>query len=204
MENPRWILLAVCVIGMRAMKSFSIAADVKSVVISTLCCNSGVVLAYVTDEGYSLLVEDEGASIPKSIMAVKNNSGIDAKIKSNKLGDSLTSLVVILHGYCPEVLASTLDRFFLWTQKSWAKYQLYRESLALKKYAKTKRQFAYLLEKKILNLPIKADETEIDSYLDCKTHMGQNWPFMWEVSNVKAIKIGCAGFDCIPFSSYRS
>lgn len=174
-----------------------------------------MVLAYVTDEGYSLLVDDEGASISKSVSIAANKKDGDRENLSgssafltdatNVIIDSLSAMIVAIRSYLPEVIGSLIDRMVLKLQKKWKQYQLHLETLKLKKQAKTKRQFFYLVEKMILNLPIQKDETEIDSYLDCKNHLRklQIWPFMWEVNNVRNDKIGCSGYECIPMSSYR-
>eukprot|EP01069_Polyplicarium_translucidae_P009172 Polyplicarium_translucidae@DN3295_c0_g1_i1.p1 len=71
----------------------------------------------------------------------------------------------------------------------------------IRKMAESKRQVFYLATKYLLGMPIRENETEVQTYLDFK-HGLEIWPFMWEVSNVKQDQIKCADVACVPMSSY--
>eukprot|EP01068_Selenidium_serpulae_P012260 Selendium_serpulae@DN5789_c0_g2_i1.p1 len=75
--------------------------------------------------------------------------------------------------------------------------------MMIKSIAQNKRQFHYMMQKRILGLPIDRNEGEEKSYLDVKRNMEGRWPFMLEVSDVKSDKIMYDGYRCYPMSSYN-
>lgn len=197
LETPRWIIFTVSLIG--------------------------VLLAYVTDEGCSLLVDyneaqekpkytSSSGGTPNSMSPKKAGyaSSVRSPVKPTKpLKGGSCSLSLwrkyadaFQEGLLP-LLFAVADSIFVVIRRLYAKASLYRVTLSLKRQARSKRHFFYLMEKKILGLPVHRNETEVDSYLDCKEHLGETWPFMWEVANVKDDKVACSGFDCVPMSSYR-
>eukprot|EP00922_Rhytidocystis_sp_ex-Travisia-forbesii_P024476 GHVS01035925.1.p1 GENE.GHVS01035925.1~~GHVS01035925.1.p1 ORF type:complete len:821 (+),score=212.20 GHVS01035925.1:108-2570(+) len=72
--------------------------------------------------------------------------------------------------------------------------------------SESKRQFFYMLEKKLLKLPIDWEESEIASYLHVKRHLQSKdmWPFMWTVSQINSDdnKITVEGKRAYVMSSY--
>lgn len=174
----------------------------------------------MTDEGYSLLYDDEANLKPKSVVSSMSpetlsyrtsqiNSTKDSVVESTlfrvcrMIGGWSSFCLLMLHTHLPEFSVDVIKDLRLRCTKIIGKIQLYKEGYYLKRLAKTKRQFFYLLEKKALNVPYTPGETEIDTYLGCKSALKPIWPFMWEVSNVKDAKIKCCNIDCIPMSSYR-
>ncbi len=82
-------------------------------------------------------------------------------------------------------------------------YSLYKKYQRCKALAKSLNHLIILLEKEVLKIPIKPNETEQDSYHDIKQAFQHNWPFMWSVDKTKDQKILVQGkFECFPFSSY--
>eukprot|EP00922_Rhytidocystis_sp_ex-Travisia-forbesii_P007078 GHVS01010340.1.p1 GENE.GHVS01010340.1~~GHVS01010340.1.p1 ORF type:complete len:868 (+),score=146.73 GHVS01010340.1:287-2605(+) len=81
-------------------------------------------------------------------------------------------------------------------------------SVVILKYvvSESKRQFFYMMEKKLLKLPIDWEESEISSYLHVKRHLKSKdmWPFMWTVSNINSEdnKITVNGHRSYVMSSY--
>lgn len=170
-------------------------------------------MACVTDEGYSLLYDDEGGFKPKSVISpIKSEKLTSTKgshlatvlVRAYRVISGWSSLcLIMLQTYLPEFTVDKLRSVGFRCTKIINKIQLLREGYYLKRLARTKRQFFYMLEKRSLNIPVIPGETEIDSYLDCKTALKNIWPFMWEVANVKDTKIKCCNIDCVPMSSYR-
>lgn len=191
------------------------------IVVVVLCV--GVMLAYVTDEGYSLLLDEvqqhsklynqkvnrhqgnkpqqqqQDTASPNPPITADGGGGSPSHSMLMLKKWSLTALYV-LRICLPESLA---DQFFMKIQARFPGCRLHLECIKLKKLARTKRQFTYMLQKNLKGVPIIPQESEIESYLDIKEGMGETWPFMWEVSDVKSEKIRCAGYECIPMSSYR-
>lgn len=166
------------------------------------CFDLGVVLAYVTDEGYSLLVEDE--EVTTIVNVKKRLSDSHFGIDSTKINlETVNLIIVAMRQYLPDRLIKKFDSLVSIIQKGLKKYQFYYEGLRLKRIARTKSQLFYMLGKRALNAPIVEGETEIDSYVECKNKYGDTWAFMWEVDHVKKEKIECSGYECVPMSSYR-
>lgn len=74
---------------------------------------------------------------------------------------------------------------------------------ALKSRAQSMNHWMVMLGKKALGIEIRDGESEMDSYLDIRSHIGDKWPYMWEVDNVKSRDaVNVQGVDCKIFSSY--
>lgn len=198
LEGSRWVIIGICVLG--------------------------VLLAFVTDEGYAFLFSSPSASAAvleedstggtakettpasTSSTAASLGGGLTgtSSLADQPAGDHLGGHHLAGHHLAGDHLVrNSLVKYILTkVSKLYALINLYLTSIKLKRIAKSRRHFFYLMEKQILGLPIQPSETEIDSYLDCKRHLGNRWPFMWEVSNVKSDKIACSGVQCVPMSSY--
>eukprot|EP00921_Rhytidocystis_pertsovi_P010149 GHVQ01016246.1.p1 GENE.GHVQ01016246.1~~GHVQ01016246.1.p1 ORF type:complete len:723 (+),score=95.76 GHVQ01016246.1:473-2641(+) len=92
---------------------------------------------------------------------------------------------------------STFQKIYFYTSVFVLKYIL----------SESRRQFFYMMEKKLLNLPIKYRESEVTSYLDVKRYLQSkgSWPFMWEVKGYNEYDddmITCNGIRAYPMSSY--
>lgn len=188
LETPPWILFGVCVVG--------------------------VFLAYITDEGYSSSLFAEAFSykavVSKPIVSHKETlkAGPYTEQKGGlDIGSAFSWSSLLLRAWeaARELLlpsCSIVEAADAQIRRWMRQWDLYRATLSLRRLATSKRHFFYLLEKKTLNLPIRPGESEVDSYLDCKRHVGSSWPFMWEVASVRDPQISCSGYKCVPMSSY--
>ncbi|XP_053990906.1 8-amino-7-oxononanoate synthase-like isoform X1 [Hylaeus volcanicus] len=146
----------------------------------------GVLLAYLTDDGVFY-----PATFSKNTKEKESDQSCASTSCTN-------SLQITLFNYF-----NPFQRWYSLVQNSGFNAFFFVKSLFFNiKQCRTKRHLAYLQQKKYLKLPIRPNETEVDSYLDCKNFMKESWPFMWEVSNVKSEKITCGSHSCIPMSSY--
>eukprot|EP00357_Protocruzia_adherens_P011678 CAMPEP_0115014726 /NCGR_PEP_ID=MMETSP0216-20121206/26274_1 /TAXON_ID=223996 /ORGANISM="Protocruzia adherens, Strain Boccale" /LENGTH=458 /DNA_ID=CAMNT_0002384569 /DNA_START=154 /DNA_END=1530 /DNA_ORIENTATION=- len=78
-------------------------------------------------------------------------------------------------------------------------YQLWK----FRRMAESLNHLQALVTKMQLGVPVRENETEIQSYLDTKRALAKNWPFMWTVKGVRDSKIEVDGdYHCETFSSY--
>eukprot|EP01071_Lankesteria_metandrocarpae_P008957 Lankesteria_metandrocarpae@DN5097_c0_g1_i1.p2 len=165
-----------------------------------LVCVAGVMMAYWSDEDHA---RDFAQKILGSDSRCEKKSQNKDKQSRIPTPSAFTSLCNSLAAVQKSLQQGTIVYDFLSWATSWVQFfQFVWTFRSLKSAANSRRQYVYLMEKQILGIPIKKAETEVNSYLDLKRHMGKNWPFMWEVSEVKDAKIECDGFNCVPFSSY--
>lgn len=133
--------------------------------------------------------------------AVKSHtvSGIahNAAMKNAALAaDTKTPQVSFFVRMLPASIQSLVQK---WIEK--AKFGL--DAAMLKKNSKSMNHWMVMLGKKALGLNIKAGESEIDSYCDIREHLGETWPYMWEVDNVRSRDaVSVQGQECKIFSSY--
>lgn len=69
--------------------------------------------------------------------------------------------------------------------------------------SKTLNHATTLIVKYILDIPLKKDETEVDTYNDIKDHFGDKWPFMKKVCNTRNEMLTVEGKPCRCISSYN-
>lgn len=60
-----------------------------------------------------------------------------------------------------------------------------------------------LISKFIIGLPLKKNETEVDTFNDIKDYFGERWPFMIKVQNTRKEKLLVQGENCKCISSYN-
>lgn len=147
----------------------------------------GVLLAYLTDDG----VFFSSATFSKSSKEKETDHSCASSSCTNPLQITFLNCFSLCQQWYHFIQNSSVNTFLF------VKSLLFND-----KPIHSKRQIAYLQQKQFLKLPIQPNETEVDSYLDCKYFMKENWPFMWEVSNVKSEKITCGSHSCRPMSSY--
>lgn len=234
LEGSRWIIIGICVLGVLlafvtdegyaflfptpASNSSTVepleggTPGATTITSSKKCTNKGDSVVAEGDIIKQQLSDSSGSNTTKSNLSSDTTATTSLEsptpTSATPNGNTVSKLLTLhdVNKMIYATLPGPLKKYADWVGQKFLKLkavvQLYLTSLRLKRLAKSRRHFFYLMEKEILGLPISETETEIDSYLDCKRFLGSKWPFMWEVSNVKADKIACAGQDCIPMSSY--
>jgi 7-keto-8-aminopelargonate synthetase-like enzyme len=88
-------------------------------------------------------------------------------------------------------------------KKQMDKLKIYMEIRPYLKASKSLNHSTTLIGKYITGLPVKLDETEVETFNEIKDHFGEKWPFMKKVENTRATKIRVEGKDCVCISSYN-
>ena len=83
------------------------------------------------------------------------------------------------------------------------KVKLYLDVRPYLKASKSLNHSASLIVKYIYNLPLKENESELDSFSEVQAYIGDKWPFMKKIENTRASKIRVEGKDCVCISSYN-
>lgn len=137
---------------------------------------------------------------------------LNAKVEKcllKKQNSKCADFVTFLYGSWMELLLSIYERRLLsllkqWMSKTRKKIQFYTSAIMLKRKAESRRQFFYFMFKNRYHLPIKKEETVMESYLDVKRELVRTgrWSFMWIVSDVKSDYVICENTQARPISSY--
>jgi hypothetical protein len=72
-------------------------------------------------------------------------------------------------------------------QKYQRKFNLYKKIAFAKSQSQSLNHFTILSIKALLDLKINKGEKEAKSYIDLKCHFKEEWPFMWQVTDVKSL-----------------
>eukprot|EP00923_Selenidium_pygospionis_P060109 GHVN01105849.1.p1 GENE.GHVN01105849.1~~GHVN01105849.1.p1 ORF type:complete len:564 (+),score=40.87 GHVN01105849.1:85-1776(+) len=177
----------------------TIAFEVFHYVVAVVCL-TGAFLALVGEEPSS-----HGWVAPLLPTSTNRDKEVDHTFNKMAQTDSVFDKILQKLG---EVQNAAKERQLLHNIVTWFSDQLNRLHFAIsatfvKGIAQNKRQFNYMMQKRILGVPIDRNETEEKSYLDVKRTMAGRWPFMLEVSDVKSEKITYDGCKCYPMSSYN-
>lgn len=83
------------------------------------------------------------------------------------------------------------------------KFKLMMEVRPYLKASKSLNHSASLIVKFICGLPLKENESELDSFTEIQEWFGERWPFMKKIENTRSAKIKVEGKDCVCISSYN-
>eukprot|EP00923_Selenidium_pygospionis_P049538 GHVN01085320.1.p1 GENE.GHVN01085320.1~~GHVN01085320.1.p1 ORF type:complete len:596 (+),score=80.34 GHVN01085320.1:113-1789(+) len=179
----------------------AIAFEVFHYVVAVVCL-TGAFLALVGEE-----TSGPGwfGSSPLLPIATYRDKEVDQSLNNVAQTDSIFENIL---SKLSKVQNAAKERQLLHNVVTWFSDQLNRLHFAISainvnRIAQNKRQFNYMMQKRILGVPIDRNESEEKSYLDVKRTMGGRWPFMLEVSDVKSEMIVYDGHKCFPMSSYN-
>lgn len=120
-------------------------------------------------------------------------------------------LVIAIVGYFSWmimiILLALLGGYFFITsnyfKKKLKQLKLKRKLDPYMKHSKSLNHATTLIAKYLYNADVKQDETEIDTFIDMKEHLGESWPFMKKVKNTRNERITVEGQDTKCLSSYN-
>ena len=130
-----------------------------------------------------------------NIETQKLNKAENVINQSSFLFSLLNITVLVISGYFYSyklafliTLGYIIIHFTLQTQyvKNYIKkYKVYQKLKPYLKYSKSLNHATTLIAKYIVGLPIKKDETEVDTFNEIKDHLGVQWPFMIKIKDTR-------------------
>jgi len=88
-------------------------------------------------------------------------------------------------------------------QKAIEKFLIYRSIRPYLNASKSLNHSTTLIAKYLVGLPVKQGESELETFIEIKDHLGDKWPFMNEVKDTKNELITVKGKPCKCISSYN-